>query len=101
MKTGVASQKKLSASAVDFPRVNENYTGRYLSVSRVSHILHKELSGLINIHAVFLITSTGEDSFQHYPCTENFCGRSLLIVFFVCVCVCVSTGSKDMCTAPV
>ncbi|KAJ8748707.1 hypothetical protein K2173_011255 [Erythroxylum novogranatense] len=28
MKTGIASQKKLSASAVDFPRVNENYTGR-------------------------------------------------------------------------
>ncbi|XP_058006907.1 carotenoid 9,10(9',10')-cleavage dioxygenase 1 isoform X1 [Hevea brasiliensis] len=28
MKTGVASQKRLSASAVDFPRVNESYTGR-------------------------------------------------------------------------
>ncbi|CAL1371696.1 unnamed protein product [Linum trigynum] len=28
MKTGVASQKKLSASAVDFPRINESYTGR-------------------------------------------------------------------------
>ncbi|KAK2637048.1 hypothetical protein Ddye_031840 [Dipteronia dyeriana] len=28
MKTGLASQKKLSASAVDFPRVNECYTGR-------------------------------------------------------------------------
>nr|GLL24970.1 carotenoid 9,10(9',10')-cleavage dioxygenase 1-like [Ipomoea trifida] len=28
MKTGLASQKKLSESAVDFPRVNENYTGR-------------------------------------------------------------------------
>uniref|UniRef100_A0A2P2LL59 carotenoid 9,10-dioxygenase n=1 Tax=Rhizophora mucronata TaxID=61149 RepID=A0A2P2LL59_RHIMU len=28
MKTGSASQKKLSASAVDFPRVNESYTGR-------------------------------------------------------------------------
>ncbi|KAJ6948446.1 hypothetical protein NC651_002703 [Populus alba x Populus x berolinensis] len=28
MKTGVASQKKLSESAVDFPRVNESYTGR-------------------------------------------------------------------------
>jgi carotenoid cleavage dioxygenase-like enzyme len=31
MKTGLASQKKLSASAVDFPRVNESYTGRYPS----------------------------------------------------------------------
>ena len=31
MKTGLASQKKLSASAVDFPRVNESYTGRYSS----------------------------------------------------------------------
>lgn len=28
MKTGLASQRKLSAPAVDFPRVNENYTGR-------------------------------------------------------------------------
>ncbi|OAY40002.1 carotenoid 9,10(9',10')-cleavage dioxygenase 1 [Manihot esculenta] len=28
MKTGVASQKRLSAPAVDFPRVNESYTGR-------------------------------------------------------------------------
>ncbi|XWS35517.1 hypothetical protein CRYUN_Cryun20dG0004000 [Craigia yunnanensis] len=27
-KSGLASQKKLSASAVDFPRVNEYYTGR-------------------------------------------------------------------------
>ncbi|XP_031374113.1 carotenoid 9,10(9',10')-cleavage dioxygenase-like isoform X2 [Punica granatum] len=28
MKTGLASQKKLSAPAVDFPRINESYTGR-------------------------------------------------------------------------
>ncbi|XP_019426194.1 PREDICTED: carotenoid 9,10(9',10')-cleavage dioxygenase 1-like isoform X2 [Lupinus angustifolius] len=28
IKTGQASQKKLSAPAVDFPRVNESYTGR-------------------------------------------------------------------------
>nr|AYK03324.1 carotenoid cleavage dioxygenases 1 [Camellia sinensis] len=28
MKTGLASQRKLSAPAVDFPRVNESYTGR-------------------------------------------------------------------------
>ncbi|KAL1833320.1 hypothetical protein DCAR_0103407 [Daucus carota subsp. sativus] len=28
MKSGLASQKKLSASAVDFPRINESYTGR-------------------------------------------------------------------------
>ncbi|KAG2631126.1 carotenoid 9,10(9',10')-cleavage dioxygenase-like isoform X1 [Panicum virgatum] len=28
MKTGVSSQKQLSVSAVDFPRVNESYTGR-------------------------------------------------------------------------
>ncbi|KAG2259073.1 hypothetical protein Bca52824_078367 [Brassica carinata] len=27
MKTGSASQKKLSASSVDFPRINESYTG--------------------------------------------------------------------------
>ncbi len=29
MKTGLASQKKLSASAVEFPRVNESFIGRY------------------------------------------------------------------------
>ncbi|KAI4383001.1 hypothetical protein MLD38_008887 [Melastoma candidum] len=28
MKTGLATQKKLSESAVDFPRINESYTGR-------------------------------------------------------------------------
>nr|QCU55171.1 carotenoid cleavage dioxygenase [Camellia fraterna] len=28
MKTGLGSQRKLSAPAVDFPRVNESYTGR-------------------------------------------------------------------------
>nr|AAT68189.1 carotenoid cleavage dioxygenase 1 [Petunia x hybrida]WRM38006.1 carotenoid cleavage dioxygenase 1 [synthetic construct] len=28
MKSGAASQKKLSESSVDFPRINENYTGR-------------------------------------------------------------------------
>jgi len=29
MKTGKAAQKKLSTYSVDFPRVNERYTGRY------------------------------------------------------------------------
>ena len=29
MKNGVALQKKLSEPAVDFPRVNESYTGRF------------------------------------------------------------------------
>lgn len=28
MKSGDASEKKLSASTVDFPRINESYTGR-------------------------------------------------------------------------
>ena len=28
LKNGLASQKKLSESSVDFPRVNESYTGR-------------------------------------------------------------------------
>ncbi|PQP98953.1 hypothetical protein Pyn_27220 [Prunus yedoensis var. nudiflora] len=32
LKTGLASQKKLSESAVDFPRVNESYTGRKSSI---------------------------------------------------------------------
>lgn len=31
MKTGLATQKKLSEPAVDFPRINESYTGRYVS----------------------------------------------------------------------
>ncbi|OMO83873.1 Carotenoid oxygenase [Corchorus capsularis] len=29
IKTGVATQKKLSESVVDFPRVNEDYIGRH------------------------------------------------------------------------
>ncbi|KAK9089692.1 hypothetical protein Scep_028774 [Stephania cephalantha] len=33
METGLASQKKLSAPAVDFPRVNESYTGRKSAVN--------------------------------------------------------------------
>ncbi|GMH30645.1 hypothetical protein Nepgr_032488 [Nepenthes gracilis] len=28
IKTGIASQRKLSASTVEFPRINDNYTGR-------------------------------------------------------------------------
>ncbi|XP_058094658.1 carotenoid 9,10(9',10')-cleavage dioxygenase 1-like isoform X2 [Magnolia sinica] len=32
MKTGVASQKQLSASAVDFHRINESYTSRYVFI---------------------------------------------------------------------
>ncbi|KAL2490283.1 Carotenoid 9 [Abeliophyllum distichum] len=32
LKNGLASQKKLSVSAVDFPRVNESYTGRKSAV---------------------------------------------------------------------
>ncbi|KAM3271229.1 hypothetical protein ACQJBY_041791 [Aegilops geniculata] len=28
MKTGAASQKQLSVSSIDFPRINESYTGR-------------------------------------------------------------------------
>ncbi|KAG6761085.1 hypothetical protein POTOM_034277 [Populus tomentosa] len=42
MKSGVASQKKLSESAVDFPRVNESYTGRCtstLSCSCVANVV--------------------------------------------------------------
>lgn len=29
MKSGAASQKQLSVSAVDFPQINTSYTGRY------------------------------------------------------------------------
>ncbi|OMP10070.1 Carotenoid oxygenase [Corchorus olitorius] len=54
MKTGVATQKKLSESAVDFPRVNENYTGRkqrYVygtvldSIAKVKGIVKFDLHG--------------------------------------------------------
>ncbi|KAF8051661.1 hypothetical protein N665_1686s0013 [Sinapis alba] len=52
MKTGSASQKKLSASAVDFPRINECYTGkkqRYVygtildSIAKVTGIIKFDL----------------------------------------------------------
>ncbi|CAN1787695.1 Carotenoid 9,10(9',10')-cleavage dioxygenase 1, partial [Linum perenne] len=54
MNTGVASQKKLSASAVDFPRINESYTGRkqrYVygtildSIAKVTGIIKVDLHG--------------------------------------------------------
>ena len=35
LKTGAASQKQLSVSSVEFPRINENYNGRY-NFTRVS-----------------------------------------------------------------
>ncbi|KAI3744003.1 hypothetical protein L1987_57075 [Smallanthus sonchifolius] len=41
MQTGVASQKKLSESAIDFPRINEFYTGRkqrYVYATRLDSI---------------------------------------------------------------
>lgn len=37
MKTGLATQKKLSEPAVDFPRINESYTGRYVSNVIIAH----------------------------------------------------------------
>lgn len=43
MKSGLASQRKLSAPAVDFPRVNEYYTGRYISTAGASNLM-KELN---------------------------------------------------------
>ncbi|KAF3780589.1 Carotenoid 9-10(9'-10)-cleavage dioxygenase [Nymphaea thermarum] len=41
LKTGEASQKKLSGPAVDFPRINENYTGR---ISEINVIDAKTMS---------------------------------------------------------
>lgn len=34
LKTGAASQKQLSLSIVDFPRINEGYTGRSVPFAR-------------------------------------------------------------------
>ncbi|XP_024025901.1 carotenoid 9,10(9',10')-cleavage dioxygenase 1 [Morus notabilis] len=54
LKTGLASQRKLSESAVDFPRVNESYTGRkqrYVygttldSIAKVTGIVKFDLHG--------------------------------------------------------
>jgi hypothetical protein len=50
MKTGSASQKKLSASAVDFPRIYECYTG--LLTRRLSSLL---LLSLLSPLIVFII----------------------------------------------
>ena len=54
MKTGAASQKKLSESAVDFPRVNESYTGRkqrYVYGTRLDSIA--KVTGIVkfDLHA--------------------------------------------------
>ncbi|XP_057978629.1 carotenoid 9,10(9',10')-cleavage dioxygenase 1 [Malania oleifera] len=54
LKTGLAAQRKLSAPAVDFPRVNESYTGRkqqYVygtildSIAKVTGIIKFDLHG--------------------------------------------------------
>ncbi|KAI3498165.1 hypothetical protein L1887_33934 [Cichorium endivia] len=54
METGLASQKKLSESAVDFPRVNECYTGRkqrYVYATRLDSIA--KVTGIVkfDLHA--------------------------------------------------
>ncbi|KAK1358615.1 hypothetical protein POM88_043089 [Heracleum sosnowskyi] len=61
MKTALASQKKLSASAVDFPRINENYTGSIVKVTAIVKFdLHAEpdirktnLEVGGNVHGIF------------------------------------------------
>lgn len=50
LKTGLASQKRLSASAVDFPSVNERYTGRWdlSSLSTISReLIPEKVSNLV------------------------------------------------------
>ncbi|PON40751.1 Carotenoid cleavage dioxygenase [Trema orientale] len=54
LKTGLASQRKLSESAVDFPRVNESYTGRkqrYVYGTRLDSIA--KVTGIVkfDLHA--------------------------------------------------
>ena len=84
MKSGVASQKKLSESAVDFPRVNESYTGRCtstLSCSCVTNVvLWLEFILLFHILLVLL---------------TDLC---LLLIIFAWWLSCVNSGNKDMCT---
>ncbi|KAM6570634.1 hypothetical protein CsatB_018619 [Cannabis sativa] len=48
MKTGVASQRQLSASAVDFPKVNESYIGRkqrYVYGTRLNNLA--KITGIV------------------------------------------------------
>ncbi|KAL9231242.1 hypothetical protein vseg_006494 [Gypsophila vaccaria] len=47
MQTGLASQKKLSASAVDFPRINENFTGR-----RQRYVYGTILDSIAKVHGI-------------------------------------------------
>ncbi|KAF3679751.1 hypothetical protein FXO37_03705 [Capsicum annuum] len=48
MKNGLASQKKLSESVIDFPRVNENYIGKsavtrfFISILKFLHYMYKK-----------------------------------------------------------
>ncbi|PHU12674.1 hypothetical protein BC332_19604 [Capsicum chinense] len=54
MKNGLASQKKLSESVIDFPRVNENYTGKsavtrfFISILKFLHYMYKKSRMWIN-----------------------------------------------------
>ena len=57
METGVASQKKLSEAAVDFPRVNESYTGRCastLSRSCVTNVVVLWLDFILLFHILLV-----------------------------------------------
>ncbi|GAB2289035.1 Dixin [Dionaea muscipula] len=47
MKTGLASQRKLSAPAVDFPRINESYTGR-----RQRYVYGTVLDNIAKVNAI-------------------------------------------------
>lgn len=100
MKTGEASQKKLSASAVDFPRVNESYTGR------LAYSLHVEKLIVGNfIVTLFFIMCLFEN--EYYSSTICACFKRKLIKFMhgyhIITCIFtifISSGNNNMYTEP-
>lgn len=74
LKNGLASQKKLSAPAVDFPRVNESYTGRYVShTNYIHHFARINSISLINLTFHKLSLQNQETTFCIWNHTGQHC----------------------------
>ncbi|TYK23264.1 carotenoid 9,10(9',10')-cleavage dioxygenase 1 isoform X2 [Cucumis melo var. makuwa] len=70
LKSGLASHRKLSESAVDFPRVNESYTGKYLYSS--------VLGSKENVQYVFIDLSLISYGNTQESRIRNLCSRLMV-----------------------
>ena len=75
MKTGDVRQKQLSVLPVDFPRVNEDYTGRYM--------IQPEPNGLdqngLSVSLYFIFFASPKKSTSLFTAVDSFSVSSLCI----------------------